>query len=177
MAPGASDIGAGSHGRIISRSIDRRGGQDGKALEKVLFEKLKLNAIFTSDEREKQFLDMSAIKAVEEASSGATAPLAQEKCAAHGARFFNLTFLFRISSIMVLKTKMEVMRKRKLKGLEDNSWMFALRDEDDLAYLLQVLEDKAKLVDGTPQKEEVDEDVFRTTFMMRMGVWEAGSFW
>lgn len=125
----------------------------------VWFEEFKVSAIFTSDEREKLFQDLSTMKSGAAAGYSATASPAQEKCAAHGSR--------------VVKTIMEVKRKGKLEGLEESSWMFALMDEDDLARLLEVLGVKAKLVDGTLEKEEVDEDVFKTDFMVGMCVWEA----
>lgn len=44
---------------------------------------------------------------------------------------------------------------------------------DALAWLLEELGDKFKIIDDTLEKEEVDEDVFKKEYVMQVGVWEA----
>ena len=157
---GAFDMGAGSH---VSLMFAGRSSEEvvemGETLEQSWFESLKVSALFTDDEKEKLFSNLSAMKAGAEGASSASAPSVADRCAAHGSR--------------VVRLIMEVMCKGRLEGLEESSWMFALAHDDDLAWLLEVLGDKAKLVDDTLEKEEVDEDVFKTAFTMGMGVWEA----
>ena len=88
---GAFDMGAGSH---VSLMFAGRSSEEvvemGETLEQSWFESLKVSALFTNDEKEKLFSNLSAMKAGAEGASSASAPSVADRCAAHGSRVVRL---------------------------------------------------------------------------------------
>lgn len=116
-------------------------------------------SIFAAYAVEELFAELDAMKAGAAASADEDVPGAEEKCPAHTLRIVAL-----IAAVM------------NTGGLcpAEEEWLVAVREEGDLDWILEtLLGEKAMLMDMSLKKDEVEEDIFKTAYVMQINVYKA----